>query len=100
MGEKSNREWASTLGDVERSVANALQSLDRYEDKFVDVLVPGPTAVKQFDRSAWIQKFAEAERAVQNAEALIAEREAEWLRWQEAFGNCKLSVERLAGAVQ
>lgn len=100
MGEKPNSEWARTLGAVDESIARCLESLNRYEAKFDDLLkdpMPGSAPLAgNFDAAAWTEKLAAAEGEVSRAEQLIAEQEASWAQSQAALAAWQISVQRLA----
>lgn len=83
--------WRGALAAVEASIGDCLAVLDRYEAAFARVLGEPPAghAPPPADdrRRAWDEKLATAGRHADDVERLLAEQEAVWGRWREAFAD-------------
>lgn len=96
--------WRDTLAEVERSIADCLSALDRYESAFgqvlgaaVPVAVPEPPA--EGGLPAMDEKLSAARHQADEVERLLSEQEAVWGRWRDALAGWQqtLAADRPAG---
>lgn len=105
MGEPEERDRERTLDEVEQAIEGCLTTLDRYEVKFAQLLaeceVPR-NARPRFERTlptlasnpGWGERLGAARAGADEVELLLAEQEAVWGRWQEAFSAWRRLVEQ------
>ena len=97
MGDPWDPSWQQTLGYVERSVAEGLAALDDYEARFAAVLgKPRPARPKPASPppDAWDAKLAAARSAATEIDRLLADAEAGWARWSEAFSAWRRGLQQ------
>lgn len=107
MGDPEERDWERTLDEVGHAIEGCLTTLDRYEAKFAQLLaecdVPrgprpreGRTLPALASHPGWSERLTAAQSGADEAEQLLAEQEAVWGRWQEAFSAWRRLVEQPA----
>lgn len=80
--------WQTTLDEVEQSIADCLNSLEKYEAAFSRVLhVQGVPRPEPAAEPRWDAVLGEADRAVDEVERLLAEQEGVWHRWRETLAG-------------
>jgi hypothetical protein len=84
--------WRTTLADVERSIGDCLETLDRYEAAFARVLASGEPASMGIGRIPEMAplleaKLAEADRTTDDVERLLAEQDTIWTRWRDTLAT-------------
>lgn len=99
MGDPINLNWQQTLGEVERSVAECLAALDRYEAAFARVLEePNPPATfpkrEGVSTDGWDAMISTARASAEEIDRLLAGSEAGWVRWRDAFSAWRLGIEQ------
>ena len=85
--------WRQTLSDVERSIGDCLETLDRYEAAFAKVLSEAEPVVT-LERVALPEfaplleaKLHDADRTADDVEKLLQEQESVWTRWKETLAG-------------
>ncbi|CAN5483254.1 hypothetical protein BH11PLA2_BH11PLA2_50900 [soil metagenome] len=83
--------WRQTLSEVERSIGDCLETLDRYEAAFAQVLAEAEPVVT-LDRFKLPEiapllehKLADADRTTDDVEKLLIEQDSIWHRWKETL---------------
>lgn len=77
--------WRESLAEVERSIADCLASLDRYESAFGRALAQGRPPGPPDSSPLWDARLAAANGVVDEVERLLDEQEVVWRRWQETL---------------
>lgn len=104
MGDARDRDWVRTLDEVEDAVRRCLAVLDRYEEKFSELLAEhsAPTVrrhpLPESTAAAWDERLSVARGKADEVERLLAEQEAVWGRWRDALSSWRRSVEQPPGA--
>jgi hypothetical protein len=80
--------WTLTLAEVERSIGDCLESLERYETAFGRVLATHGTPLATPD-DGWDDRLARANEAAGDAERLLDEQDGVWQRWRETLAEWK-----------
>jgi hypothetical protein len=107
MSDPDERGMERTLDEVGHAIEGCLTTLDRYEVRFAQLLAecdvpPGlrPREERVFPALAkhtgWNERLAAAQSGADEVEQLLAEQEAVWDRWQEAFSAWRRLVEQPA----
>lgn len=96
--------WRQTLSDVERSIGDCLETLDRYEAAFARVLSDAEPVVT-LDRVKIPEiaplleaKLHDADRTADEVEKLLQEQDCLWTRWKETLAGWHNLMERPAVA--
>jgi hypothetical protein len=88
MSEPITGEWRAPLAAVERSIADCLTELERYEAAFHQALGEPITDRKPIALPAiadWDEKLAAAGRHADEVERLLSEQHAVWDSWRHKF---------------
>jgi hypothetical protein len=92
--------WRQTLSEVEQSINECLETLDRYEAAFAQAIAEvDPVVTLERLRLPEIAplheaKLAEAERTTQDVEDLLKEQDGIWSRWKETLATWHGLLER------
>lgn len=78
--------WTLTLAEVERSIEDCLESLERYETAFGRVLAKHGKPLLPID-DGWDDKLAGATQAADDVERLLEEQDGVWQRWRETLAE-------------
>jgi hypothetical protein len=105
MSESAKSSWVRTLADVERAVGDCLTALERYEAAFSEVLAEhgvdrpeaGTLAVPAAELSGWDRPLTRATQHIETVDQLLAEQEAVWAHWQQAYSAWRQSLEQAMG---
>ena len=89
----STPKWRMTLSEVERSIGDCLETLDRYEAAFARVLAEAEPIVT-LDRVKLPEftpllerKLLDADRTADDVEKLLQEQDGVWTRWKETLAT-------------
>jgi hypothetical protein len=100
MGDPDERDMERKLDEVGQAIEGCLTTLDRYEVKIAQLLAEcdrprierAPPSVAH--NPGWGERLAAAQAGADEVELLLAEQEAVWGRWQEAFSAWRRLVEQ------
>jgi hypothetical protein len=91
--------WRQTLEEVERSIGDCLETLDRYEAAFARILAdagPLPQSISHDSSTVWDAKLDMASQTADDVERLLAEQDGVWNRWRETLASWRGLIEQPA----
>ena len=88
--------WKETLAEVERSIGDCLETLDRYEAAFSRALGDVPRSTSVESSIVWDAKLQVATQSADDVERLLAEQDGVWNRWRETLASWHGLIEQPA----